>query len=263
MKLPKTAAGIGSVRSGESAGRTLSVIIPACNEASTIGRVMDEVRKLVPDEIIVIANGCKDQTEKTARRRGALTFVFQEPLGTDVGRAIGAYAAGGDVMLFVDADFVIPRDDLQPFVHAVRNGCDIAVNRLDHHLWLRHPVGPVTRMKCKLNSLLGRADLSNSSLIHVPFAMNRRALELIGWQHLLCPPKAYALALLLGLKVEPVHCVEVDRLNRYRPEKHNRAGEAYSPATMQIIGDHLEAMKLIEEYPKKGRKGTYEGQRGR
>ena len=39
---------------------------------------------------------------------GATTLLFQESLGTDTGRAIGAAVAEGDILLFMDGDFVIP-----------------------------------------------------------------------------------------------------------------------------------------------------------
>lgn len=223
----------------------LSVIIPVQNEGRTIGRVIQEVIQLSPIEIIVVVNGCCDQTENIACELGASIIVFQEPLGTDVGRAIGAYSASGYTLLFVDGDFHIQWKELAPFTDAVLKECDLAVNRLDHHLNMRMPWSAVTTLKIALNIAAGREDLANASLVQIPFAMNRRALDRIHWSTLLCPPKAYALGLLEGLIVKPVHTVEVDRLNRYRPHKHNKVGIDHSRATMQIIGDHFEALHAI------------------
>ncbi|WP_167357117.1 glycosyltransferase family 2 protein [Paenibacillus pectinilyticus] len=236
-------------RRGDRA-KSLSVIIPARNEEATIGQVIQEIKKLAPNEIVVVINGSSDQTETIARGQGATTISFEDPLGTDVGRAIGAFAAQSEILLFVDGDFVIPWQDLVPFVESASTCCDVAVNQLNHHLRLRMPVGTVTALKYALNTALGRADLENASLVHVPFAINRRALEVIHWTHLQCPPKAYALGLLGGLHCLPVHQVEVDRLNRYRHGKHDLAGERYSQAAAQIIGDHIEAMHTISD--KKG-----------
>lgn len=229
----------------------LSVIIPAQNEEMTIGHVIREVKLLSPFEIIVVVNGSGDRTERISRELGASTIVFQEPLGTDVGRAIGAYAAAGDALLFVDGDFLIPWKELVPFAAAVLKDCDLAVNRLDHQLRMRVPWSAVMTLKIALNMALGREDLANASLVHVPFAMNRHALDVIHWSSLLCPPKAYALGLIGGLTIKPVHRVDVDRLNRYRPHKHNKVGLDHSIAAMQIMGDHFEAMHAIH-----WRKGT-------
>ncbi|MDR6550268.1 hypothetical protein J2736_001451 [Paenibacillus qinlingensis] len=225
--------------------KSLSVIIPAQNEEATIGQVILEAQMLGPKEIIVVINGSSDQTEMIARAHGAVTLSFQESLGTDVGRAIGAYAAQSEILLFLDGDFIIPWQDLSPFVDAAATCCDLAVNQLNQHLGMRMPPGTVTALKYALNVALGREDLENASLVNVPFAMNRRALEVMHWTNLQCPPKAYALGLLGGLHSLPVHHVEVDRLNRYRHGKHDLAGERYSQAAIQIIGDHIEAMHTI------------------
>ncbi|OME86313.1 hypothetical protein BK120_10185 [Paenibacillus sp. FSL A5-0031] len=253
--LPPLRKGRDFSQAGNRCGvhQRLSVIIPVQNEERTIGRVIQEAILLSPAEIIVVVNGCNDRTESIARELGASVIVFQEPLGTDVGRAIGAYAATGDALLFVDGDFHIPWKELAPFPNALLRECDLAVNKLDHHLSMRMPWSAVTTLKIALNMAVGREDLANASLVHVPFALNRRALNVIHWSNLLCPPKAYALGLLGGLTVKPVHCVEVDRLNRYRPIKHKNAGGDHSIATMQIIGDHFEALHAI--YRREGKKG--------
>ncbi|WP_161601268.1 glycosyltransferase [Paenibacillus luteus] len=241
--LPPIRKGIDySLNTDDSGRHRLSVIIPAQNEETTIGRVIQEAAQLHPLEIIVIVNGSNDRTEAIACKLGAATIVFEEQLGTDVGRAIGAYAATGDCLLFVDGDFHMPWKELVPFAEAVLNDCDVAVNKLDHHLGMRAPWNSVTSLKVALNITLGRGDLDNASLVQVPFAMNKRALEVMPWHSLICPPKAYALGLLGGLRIKPVHKVEVDRMNRYRPQKHARAGLDQSLAAMQIIGDHFEAM---------------------
>ncbi|WP_053372576.1 glycosyltransferase family 2 protein [Paenibacillus sp. FJAT-27812] len=236
-----------------TAKQRLSVIIPAQNEEAAIGRVIQEVKQLSPAEIIVVVNGSFDRTEKIAHGLGASIIGFQEPLGTDVGRAIGALASSGEQLLFVDGDFVIPWKELVPFADAVLHECDLAVNKLDHHLRMRIPWSAVTTLKIALNMALGRVELANASLVPVPFAMNRRVLEAIPWSSLLCPPKAYALAVLSGLSIKAVHKVEVDRLNRYRPHKHNKQGDDHSPAAMQIIGDHFEALHAI--HSRKGNEG--------
>jgi hypothetical protein len=254
--LPPIREGVDfSLSTDDSGGDRLSVVIPAQNEEATIGRVIQEAAKLHPSEIIVVVNGSNDRTEAIACQLGAATIVFEEPLGTDVGRAIGAYVATGDRLLFVDGDFHMPWKELFPFAEAVRNDCDVAVNKLDHHLGMRAPWNSVTALKVALNIALGRGDLANASLVQVPFAMNRRALAIMPWHSLICPPKAYAIGVMGGLRIKPVHQVEVDRMNRYRPQKHARAGLDQSLAAMQIIGDHLEAMYAMNGIQRMEEKG--------
>ncbi len=108
----------------------VSVIIPAMNEERTIGHVIREAWKVHEScEVIVVANGCTDRTEEIAAAMGARVLHYDEPLGHDAGRAVGAAAAAGRALLFVDADIRIGGSDLKPFVSAVLNGTDVALNR--------------------------------------------------------------------------------------------------------------------------------------
>lgn len=50
--------------------KSLSVIIPVCNEVDTISDVVQSVKTLNPVEIIVVANGCNDGTEAIAESLG-------------------------------------------------------------------------------------------------------------------------------------------------------------------------------------------------
>ena len=109
-------------------GKQLSIIIPAQNEESTIKEVILEARKIEPKEIIVVINGSTDQTEAIAKQSGATVIVYEERLGHDVGRAIGAQEATGDILLFIDADFAIPAKDLHPLTQAVADGVDMVLN---------------------------------------------------------------------------------------------------------------------------------------
>lgn len=95
------------IQSQKYNGKQLSVIIPAQNEEATIGQVICEVRKIEPLEIIVVVNGSTDNTANVATQLGATVITYKNPLGHDVGRAIGTVAAKGDILLFLDGDFVI------------------------------------------------------------------------------------------------------------------------------------------------------------
>lgn len=89
-------------------GKQLSVIIPVQDEEKTIGNVIEELRKIEPFEIIVVVNGSSDKTATIAKDKGATTIVYEEALGNDVGRSLGTYFAKGEIVLFIDGDFVIP-----------------------------------------------------------------------------------------------------------------------------------------------------------
>jgi glycosyltransferase involved in cell wall biosynthesis len=201
-------------------GKQLSVIIPAQNEEMTIEKVIREARKIEPMEIIVVVNGSNDNTTTIASNLGATVIKYKEPLGHNVGRAIGALAATGDIILFMDADFAIPARDLHPFTQAVADGVDMALNDLDQYLPICFPFHNVAAFKYALNLICHRKDLGIGSLLTVPHAISRSCLESIGFETLVCPSLAQVKAVLQGYKVSCVHSVDVINLNRIRLDQH-------------------------------------------
>lgn len=242
-------------------GKRLSIIIPVQNEEMTIAMVIQEARKIEPLEIIVLVNGSNDQTATIAKQCGATTVVYEERLGNDVGRSIGAQMAKGDILLFIDGDFVIPAKDLYPFAKAVADGQDVVLNDLNYYLDLRAPLHLVTALKYALNLACNRKDLGIGSLVAVPNAFSRSCLECIGFDALLSPCVAQVKAILAGFLISCVHRVDVDQLNRIRPSEHF-AVKGHAPAVLRIIGDHIEGMScVIEELGVRG--GFHDGGRKR
>jgi glycosyltransferase involved in cell wall biosynthesis len=223
------------------AGR-LAVIITARNEAATIGGVIAEARRLKPDELIIVLNGCTDGSLAMVRSCPEATILhYPEPLGHDVGRAAGAAVADADILLFLDGDLAIPARSLASFVETVRRGADVALNGLDRHLGPFSRWDDVTRMKAFLNRALGRPDLGAASMTAVPHALSRRAIERIGTAALTVPPKAQALALASGLDVRIGGTVDVIRRNRLREANTGKA----NPVSRLIVGDHIEALRTV------------------
>lgn len=221
----------------------LSVIIPVMNERRTIGRVIREAGKIHPSvEVIVVANGSIDGSAAIARRNGARVIEYRRPLGHDVGRSIGARAARGEVLLFIDGDMVVPASQLRPFVQAVTDrGIDVALNDYSGPTD-KINIHSVVLAKHALNELLGRPELKGTSLTAVPHAINREALHAIGVESLSVPPLAHAKAVRMGLKVVAVHHVNVGRLNPPRLKR-----ERTNSLEKLIVGDHLEAIGWLME----------------
>jgi glycosyltransferase involved in cell wall biosynthesis len=220
----------------------VSVIIPAANERRTIRGVIREASRVHPSsEVIVVANGSTDGTLEIASHCGARVVSYSHSLGHDVGRAIGAKMARGQVLLFTDADFVISGKELKPFVSAVLKGADIALNRYQGPTG-KSKVHSVILSKHALNIAVARPDLSGSSMTAIPHAISRRALEAVGADTLTVPPLALAKAILYGLNVRAVEYVDVGRRNRRRRQRQRS-----NPLEALIVGDHLEAMNWVIE----------------
>lgn len=242
-------------------GKQLSVVIPVQDEEKTIGNVIEELRKIEPFEIIVVINGSSDKTATIAKDKGATTIVYKESLGNDVGRSLGTYFAKGEIVLFIDGDFVIPARELYPFAKAIADGKDVALNDLNHYLDLRVPLHLVTAFKYALNLACDRKDLGVGSLIAVPNAFSHKCLKAIGYKSLLSPCVAQVKALLSGFEIACVYRVEVDKMNRIRPSEHF-AKIGHPPAVLRIIGDHIEGLEQIIALTD-NRGGFYDGNRKR
>ncbi|RMA66455.1 glycosyltransferase family 2 protein [Ulvibacter antarcticus] len=86
----------------------IKVIIPAYNEAASIGKVINDIPEIV-DEIIVISNNSTDETENVAKAAGA-TVLSEEKKG--YGHAclkgmdyIAQQKLPPDIVVFLDGDY--------------------------------------------------------------------------------------------------------------------------------------------------------------
>jgi len=92
----------------------ISVIIPAHNEEGYLGRTLEALNRQNYSrfEVIVVANGCSDQTAEAARGRcHRLILLSQKSLG--VARNLGARMAKGELLVFLDADTILGPTALQ------------------------------------------------------------------------------------------------------------------------------------------------------
>lgn len=97
-------------------GRTVSVVLPALNEAETVGAVIDTITPMVGglvDELIVLDSGSTDDTEARARAAGARVVHREDVLpeiapqpgkGEALWRSLAA--TSGDIVVFIDSDLI-------------------------------------------------------------------------------------------------------------------------------------------------------------
>jgi cellulose synthase/poly-beta-1,6-N-acetylglucosamine synthase-like glycosyltransferase len=86
----------------------ISVVIPAHNESAVIGRLLSGLLAgAAPDEfdVIVVANGCTDDTAKVAGRFGPAVTVLTSPIPSKAAAMrLGDEKAHGFPRLYMDAD---------------------------------------------------------------------------------------------------------------------------------------------------------------
>jgi rSAM/selenodomain-associated transferase 2/rSAM/selenodomain-associated transferase 1 len=87
---------------------SLSVIIPALNEAGLIGSTLAALAKASPAEVLVVDGGSKDGTPGIAAAAGARVLHARPPRAIQMNA--GAAAASGAQLVFLHADTRLPQD---------------------------------------------------------------------------------------------------------------------------------------------------------
>ncbi|MFZ5494463.1 MAG: glycosyltransferase [Verrucomicrobiota bacterium] len=117
------------VRPGPPAARTVSVIIPARNEA---GNIEAAVRRIPPmgagTELIFVEGHSTDHTwaeiQRVAREHPQLNIKVMQQPGRGKGDAVraGFAAATGDILMILDADLTMPPEELPKFYETLAGG---------------------------------------------------------------------------------------------------------------------------------------------
>jgi len=91
---------------------SISVIIPAWNAGRTIAECLNAIaiQTIALLETIVVDDCSSDDTPALARSVGAKVLCLSKNAGPAAARNLGAGTARGDVVLFLDADVIIPEN---------------------------------------------------------------------------------------------------------------------------------------------------------
>jgi glycosyltransferase involved in cell wall biosynthesis len=148
--------------------RSLSIVIPALNEAENIPRVMSTIPRTTLKnagwdvEVVVVDNGSSDGTGLVAAAHGA-RVVFRSVRGYGSAYRAGFAAAQGEIIATGDADCTYPFDALPELL-----------DRLDHHrldFLSTNRLSTQNRRAIKQSHLVGNYILSgvSRSLFRSPF----------------------------------------------------------------------------------------------
>ena len=87
--------------------KLVSVIIPARDEANSIGSLIPKIRENLskyPHEVVVIDDGSKDATGQIARSNGAIVVSHRKNLGKGAAMKTGVENTTGSIIVFLDGD---------------------------------------------------------------------------------------------------------------------------------------------------------------
>lgn len=219
-------------------GRQVTAVVSASKQDNNLSDILLKLHQLDLQEIIVIVNGSNEGSFEAARSfDGIMAVNVPDTLDPPVARALGARLSSGKAVLFVDGGNSVSAEQLEAFILAAARGADVVLNQAVPYPQDFVKQDDAVRCQHFLNRILEREDLQAASLYDTPCLLSRRALDMIGCSALVVPPKAQALALAGGLKVEAVG--EGISVTGGQSPAHISAGR---PDAAVILGDHLEAL---------------------
>jgi hypothetical protein len=96
---------------------SVSVVIPALNEAEQLGQTLSALTASPDVEVIVVDGGSSDATLAIARAAGVRALAARPPRAVQMNA--GAAAAAGDILLFLHADTRLPAGFQEPVRRAL------------------------------------------------------------------------------------------------------------------------------------------------
>lgn len=230
----------------------LWAVVPAQNEEATIEHVITTCLSAGSTRIVVVLNGCTDNTEKVVAgfpSSSVLCYRVQEPLGLDIPRCIGAYIAymlGASYILFCDGDLSGNiSGHLSSLYGSMAWGYDLALSDCyPRGIPGTGLAGQVVAHRVKMNRTIGRGDLGAAIMSHGPSCISRRFLETLPVEVLGIPPLAQALSVKTGLTVKIGSSIAHEYLG-----SRERHGEHPNGIAELIIGDCIAAESVFSGGP--------------
>lgn len=105
----------------------VAIIIPALNEAQTIGAVLEELHRHVPEyDVVVVDDGSADNTADVVAKLDGVTLI-RMPYNVGIGAAMQtgfkyAVREGYDIVVQCDADGQHPADRVRSLVERIEDG---------------------------------------------------------------------------------------------------------------------------------------------
>lgn len=156
---------------GTGRAPTISIVVPALNEAARISEVLRCAREPGVEQVIVVDGGSVDET--VTRAEAAADLVLRSACGRAVQMNAGAAAASGDVLLFLHADTSLPAG----FAAAIREAIAAGAigGRFDVDLAGEHRFLPVIAFLMNARSRLTRISTGDQAIF-----VRRDVFERIG-----------------------------------------------------------------------------------
>ena len=111
---------------------SISVVIPAKNEASSLGNLVKKVTDVLNEaEVIVVDDGSDDETAQVATEAGAHVISHPYSIGNGAAIKTGVRHARGELIVFMDADGQHQPEEIPKLLEKLEQGFDLAIGARD------------------------------------------------------------------------------------------------------------------------------------
>ncbi|MGZ7159379.1 MAG: glycosyltransferase, partial [Methanobacterium sp.] len=131
---------------GSHSKMSVSIVIPAYNESSSVGNIINIVKKLdIVNEVIVVDDGSTDDTAAIAEKEGAIVIKHATNSGKGAALNTGFKNSKGDIVAFIDADLKnLTSDQVVKIIEPILDGkADITKTKF------KRKAGRVTELTAK------------------------------------------------------------------------------------------------------------------
>lgn len=135
----------------------ITVSMITLNEEEAIGKVVDDIRRVVPDAEILVVDSSRDRTAEIAESKGCRVLRQFPPQGYGPAMSRAVREASGEVVVTLDCDDTYPVDMIPRFVAMIEEGWDL-VN--GSRVWRRPKAMPLA------NFLANRIFAIGARLLH-------------------------------------------------------------------------------------------------
>ncbi len=124
--------------------QSVSIILPAKNEAESLGELLPVLRRNFPkEEIIVVNDGSSDNSVEICEQNQVTVITHAYSMGNGAAIKTGARNASGDILMFMDADGQHNPDDINRLIEKINSGYDMVVGarQIDSHASFLRRIG--------------------------------------------------------------------------------------------------------------------------
>lgn len=105
--------------------QSISVIIPARDEANSISTLIPKIKRDLsgyPYQLIIVDDGSKDGTSEIIKSNGAISILQDKSMGKGAAMKIGVENAKEDIIVFLDADGAHDPKDIPSMIAPIIEG---------------------------------------------------------------------------------------------------------------------------------------------